>query len=154
MSHGLPDYYRGVDIAYQALGQIINRPKYGGAQYISANVQVSPGTYTTLISLSGKGMVYGGLVKLSYSLSLANNTVRLKADGNVISLLSFALMNNYSVNKPRSFPLTLNTFDDVKFNYSAGISYGITFETSFEIAYGEGYFETHYITAELVYALI
>ena len=30
MASGLPDYYRGVDVAYQALSEMIVRPKYGG----------------------------------------------------------------------------------------------------------------------------
>ena len=57
MASGLPDYYNGVDVTYQTLAEIINRPKYGAGQRSTAAVAVDASAETTLITITGKGMV-------------------------------------------------------------------------------------------------
>lgn len=154
MASGMLDYYRGVDVAYQALSQMIVRPKYGGAllawgsKYCTANVQ------NTLVGIAGKGMIYGGAVWLDYTLPQANSQVWLGIDGYTITNLSFERLLLYGINQPRSWPVSLLHADHVNRIYAVGISYGITFETQVVLAYYEQNGFTPTVHYRLVYALI
>lgn len=154
MASGMLDYYRGVDVKYQALAQMIVRPKYGGAllawgsKYCTANVQ------NTLCGIAGKGMVYGGAIWMDYTLTQADSQVWLGVDGYTLTNLSWARLKEFGILQPRSWPLSLLKYDSKNFIYCAGVSYGLTFESQVVLAYYEqnGFNPTvHY---RLVYALI
>lgn len=154
MVSGLPDYYRGVDIAYQALGEMIVRPKYGGAvlatgsKYCTANVQ------NTLVGVNGKGMIYGGAVWLDYTSAQADSEVWLGIDGYTISNLSFERLLAYGINQPRSWPVSLICADHINHIYGVGISYGITFESQLVLAYYEQNGTRPTVHYRLIYTLI
>lgn len=154
MAHGLPDYYRGVDIAYQALAQQIVRPKYGGALLAWGSKTVTANVQNTLVGIWGKGMVYGGAVWFDYTLTQANSQVWLGIDGYTITNLSFLRLMEYKIDKPRSWPVSLHKYDSENFVYSVGISYGLTFETQLVLAYLEEHGFTPTVHYRLVYALI
>jgi len=154
MAHGLPDYYRGVDIAYQALAQLIVRPKYGGAQNAQANVTVTPNAETTLVSVSGKGVLYGGCVFLDHTSTQLASTVRLYVDGAQLSFLSFYTLNKHNIHEPRSTSVYLLKYDNTEFIYTVGISPDITFESSFAVKYQENEGATPVVYCDLNYALI
>ncbi len=154
MVSGLPDYYRGMNVAYQALAEMIVRPKYGAALLASGTKSVTPNSDNVLAAIAGKGMVYGGAVWLDHTSSQGNGQVRLWIDGVNLSPLSFIRLNDYGILKPRTWPVTLNTYNIVDYIYSAGISYGITFESALKISYDENNGGGPTVHYRLVYTLI
>lgn len=154
MTSGLPDHYRGVDVAYQALSQMIVRPKYGGALLAWGSKYCTKNAQNTLVGINGKGMVYGGAVWLDYTLPQADSEVWLGTDGYTITNLSFERLLIYGIDKPRSMPVFLLYADHVDRIYCAGISYGITFESQLVLAYYEQNGFTPTVHYRLVYALI
>lgn len=154
MVSGLPDYYRGVDVAYQALAQMIVRPKYGGALLAWGSRTVTASVQNTLVGIGGKGMIYGGAVWLDYTLTQGSSQVWLGIDTFTVSNLSFTRLIQYGIDKPRSWPVSLLKLDSVNHVYSVGISYGITFETQVVLAYYEQNGFTPTVHYRLVYALL
>lgn len=154
MTSGLPDYYRGVDVSYQALAQMIVRPKYGGALLAWGSKTVTANTQNTLVGIAGKGMIYGGAVWLDYTLPQSNSQVWLGIDGYTITNLSFERLVEYGIDQPRSWPVSVHKKDSVNYVYSVGVSYGITFETQLVLAYLEEHGTTPTVHYRLVYALI
>lgn len=154
MASGLPDYYRGVDIAYQALSQMTVRPKYGGALQVAGSVVVTANVATELAYITGKGMIYGGVMYLDYNTTQASGMPRLSCDGNVIAGVSFATLGKYNISKPWACPLYLLKFDDTNFVYSVGASNGITFETNFRLVYFEMEGATPDVYYNFSYALV
>lgn len=154
MASGLPDHYRGVDVAYQALAQMIVRPKYGGALLESGSEAVGANTSVLLALGLGKGMIYGGNVWLDAAASQANSEVQLTIDGVIITTLSFLRLNEYRIVNPRTSVVTLNRYDPVSHIYSVGISYGVTFETYVMLVYKETHGNTPTAHYRLVYSLI
>jgi len=154
MAHGLPDFYRGVDIAYQALSQLIIRPKYGAAQRLFASVWVTPGQITNLASVSGKGIIYGGVLYLDAAVQQKSSMPRLSVDGQVLTGCSFYEINTYAWNKAQSHLYYELKYDDVNFIFSVGLAYPITFESSFVVGYREIYEESVNVACQFVYALV
>lgn len=154
MASGLPDYFRGVDVAYQALSEMIVRPKYGGGIIASGSVEVVANVQTNLVNVAGMGMTYGGAVWLDYNLTQANSRVLLGCEGVAISDLSFVRLNEYRITKPASLVVFLNRFDTINHIYSVGISYGVTFENSLILNYLEEHGFTPTVHYRLIYALI
>lgn len=154
MASGLPDYYRGVDIAYQALAQMIVRPKYGGAIRTAGSVTVTAMWETLLCAVSGKGMIYGGWIRVAYTSTQKNSGLLMKIDGEYASTMSFAGANKYGTKHPRTHPMTLQKFDDTGFVYAVGISYGVTFETGVELFYQDEHGTTPPVGYSLIYTLI
>lgn len=154
MASGMLDFYRGVDVKYQALAQMIVRPKYGAGVIASGSKQVIGSQANTLVGVDGKGMTYGGIVWLDDTLTQANSQVRLLSDDETLNDISFLRLNDYGITKPRSAVITINRYDAVNFIYSVGVSYGLTFEKSFELSYTEVYGRTPTVHYRLFYALI
>lgn len=154
MAYGLPDYYRGVDITYQTLEQMINRPKYGGAESAWGSTPVDANDTTLLVSINSKGMLYGGAAYMSYALTQAKGLFELKVDGSFITDKSLVELNAFNISKPQSYPLYLLKYDDTKFVYSVAVSYGITFENEVVLSYVEDDGGTPTIYFDLTYALI
>lgn len=154
MASGLADFYRGVDVAYQALGQMIVRPKYGGAEQVNGSVIVDASVATRLVSIQGKGVLYSGTVWLDDTSTQANSSIGMKLDGWFLASLSFVRMNDYGLVNPRSSIFSLNKYDAKNHIYSIGLSYGITFESYLDLYYGETYGRTPNVFYYLAYALI
>jgi len=154
MASGLPDYFVGVDVAYQALAQMTTRPKYGGGILASGSEQVAANGATILTLSTGKGMIYAGNVWMDSTNAQQNSEVQLVIDGAIMTTLSFLRLNEYGINKPRSSVVSLNKYDPTEFIYSVGISYGLTFETYVMLLYNEEHGNTPTVHYRLVYALI
>jgi len=154
MTHGLPDFYRGVDIAYQALAEMITRPKYGAAQRAAGNVVVAASAETTLVTVSAKGMVYGGLFWLDHTATHATSYPRFYIDGQLVASYSFGGMIEFGINKPLCSPLVLLHYDNAAFKYCAGLTYGYTFETSVTLKYLEVPGGQPTVSYELFYATV
>jgi len=154
MASGLPDYYRGVDIAYQALSQMIIRPKYGAAIRTQGMAAVTANAITTIATVAGKGMVYGGLLMLQSAASQRNSAPYIHVDGALLNNLTFFGLQRYGVEGEANYPMKILRYDEVNFIYSVGFLYGITFETSLTITYFEDHGATPVVVSHLVYALI
>ena len=154
MASGLPDYYRGVDIAYQALAQVTNRPKYGGAQSADGYLAVAASQENTLFTISGKGMTYGGYVKVEYASSQKDSGFLIYLDGGLFGTAGFEALNKFGLTLENSHPLYLRKYDDVNFIYCMALSRGITFESSFSLAYLEQHGTTPTVWYHVIYALI
>lgn len=154
MAMGLPDYYRGVDVAYQSLGQLINRQKFGGAERVLATANVGASTQTTLITVTGKGVLYGGHLAIEGTASQKEDVpfIRLDSSGNFGSALEY--LRDYQLDVERSQMLFLRRYDDADFRYSVAFGYGYTFEESISVRYLEFAGNTPLVKTVLHYALI
>ena len=176
MAHGIPDYFKGVDIGYQSLAELIVkheydtaqkvniaiqdlaelivRPKYGSAQRLLSQETVAASDETTLEEVAGKGMIYDGILWLHYTASQDIGIPRVYVDGTLLSNLSFNALNEYAVWYTGDYVIHTLRFDDTDFYYSVSLSHPVTFETGFKLSYLEkegGTPEVHY---SFIYALI
>lgn len=154
MASGLPDYYRGIDVTYQTLGEIVNRPKYGAAQRDIFAGAVGAGVVTTLIDVAGKGVIYGGHVMTLGAGSQILDTPFLQIDGVDVFGQTFGYLRTHGLDVERSAVLFLREYNEVNYRYSVGIGYGYTFENSLKLRYLEGHARTPDVTGVLHYALI
>lgn len=142
MVSGMVDYQRTV------------RPKYGGGLLAWGSKTLTANIQNTLCGINGKGMIYGGVVWLDYTITQANSEVWLGIDGYTLTNLSFIRLSQYGIQQPRAWPVSLLKYDAVNFIYSVGISYGITFEKQVVLAYFEKHGAMPTVHYRLVYTLI
>lgn len=154
MAKGAPDYYNVIDIKLQTIAELTNRPKYGGAQRSAAEKVVSASAETDLVSVSGKGMIYGAIISLDHSSTQKLGTPRLYIDGNKMSDWNFFTLNSFNVVAPYGSAFFLVAYDDVNFIYVALTGYGYTFETSFKLSYFENNGGTPSVRGRAIYALV
>lgn len=154
MAHGLPDYYRGVDIAYQALSEMITRPMYGSVRYGRGSIIAAANAPRILFSKHGKGILYGGYVYLDHTSTQEDSSAEIAIDYVSLENSSFKDLCKYSLVKPRSELCYLLKYDNTAFVYAVGLPPGITFETSISLTYTEGHGETPDINFLVAYALV
>ena len=142
MASGTPDYFQTI------------RQQYGGAKVYGAWHTVTANAFTTLLSVSGKGMIYGGALVLDAAATQKNSYMAVFIDGSSVLASTFERMNEYGHNNPGGYPLSLTMFDEVNFKYAVQLLYGITFETNFRIDYRESHGATPLVNLGLVYALL
>lgn len=124
-----------MNVKAQDLAEVINRPKYGSAQRVNGYVTCPMGFETPLFTVSGKGIIYGGLVYTFDEDARITNEVSLYVDGNWVSWLSYNLALNYAGITHYGQPLYASLVDTTNNRYACGLSSGITFENSFRINY-------------------
>lgn len=154
MASGRPDYFKGVDLTYQSLAQIINRPKYGGALTTIGGVVVTANERTALTTVAGKGMLYGGVLFLGHTGSQKTAYPLLEVDGELIAHMKFETLMELGIDKPLSYPLFLLVYDDVGFEYCVAVMQNVTFETGFNLIYDEREGETPTVYFHVCYALV
>jgi len=154
MSHGLPDYYRGVDIAYQALSEIIIRPKYGAAEEAAGFTACAVGENTTLVSITGRGVTYGGYIWVNHDESCAGDIYMLKTEGETIFYVTPESLNMFNFVRPAASALFLCCYDAVNYMYAVAIAPGITFETGLAIVYHAAGASAPDVNYNICYALI
>lgn len=144
MASGMPDYHKVI------------RPRFGGAKSIYANVTVVGGAETEIVSVTGRGMLYGGYGLLQHDAVQHASMFRLYADGNVLSNHSFMTLYNYDLTTENAPTVYLRKIYEVLplYMYSVGLSYGITFETELKLTYVEVGGYTPRVFANMTYALI
>ena len=176
MAKGTPDYYKGVDIGYQdlaelivhheydtaqkvdiaiqALSEVIVRPIYGGANSkVVTNIGVGGGLVWH-VEVSGKGMIYGGILIVSSTTTQKDMDVRLEVDNKVIANMSWWGLYSIGVTKEHAYPIYLLTYDDTLFNYAGAYSHGITFEESVKVGTWCHDSPPYDVTARFIYSLI
>jgi len=156
MAHGAPDWWNRsyVDIMSQTLAEIINRPKYGGGIRGLYHDNVSANTTTTLVEVTGKGMIYGGRLRAAGSASQRLDEITLKVDGQTLESLTWDLLYVRGYIMPGGMVFYLTVYDEVDYIYSLGIGYGFTFENSVKLQYTEKHGNTPHVSACLLYALV
>lgn len=142
MAHGMPDYNRDV------------RPKYGAAQVAWRNITAVANSLNALVEISGKGVIYGGLLALYGYETQQISTPHLTVDGTIIAQVSFQSYNRYNMTVENCFPFYLLKYDNVAFIYALGISSMMTFESSFKVEYDENDGGTPTVWCRVIYALI
>ncbi len=154
MGKGFVDWDVPVNISAQELAEVTNRPKYGASQAASGTAIITTTALTTLFTISGKGMIYGGRLVSTGNVSHSLHTLKLYVDGELVLVNAFSELLSYNTAIPFSTPFYLMNYNDVDFVYAAGFNYGYTFESSIVLQYGRtetGTFPVYYI---LYYALI
>ncbi len=151
---GFPDWLVPVNISRQELAEITNRPKFGSSQQAVYSSTVGPQGTTTIISITGKGMIYGGFVSVVVNQQQSADFVIVIIDGVSFVGSSFFLSNRDQIINPSNDLFVLQRFDDINFRYKFGISYGFTFEESIVVQYIELHSNTFSILAKLYYALV
>lgn len=142
MASGLPDYGLGT------------RPQYGGAVGSTGSKSVVANALNTLVTVTGKGMVYGSFVNLFPAETQQNSEVVLEIDATTIIGMSFAKLNAYGLTVPRCFPIVSLLFDNTAFDYVAGIAYGLTFETGIKLQFQENHGRTPSVAYTFIYTLM
>lgn len=142
MSSGLPDFLTNI------------RPRYGGAQAESTYKVVTANDQTTLLSITGKGMVYGGFLRLEHTTSQKDSGIWVYVDDEKLSVDTFEALKNYGLDVEHSYAIYLRKCDETNFRYCVALSYGITFESKFEILYSEAHGGTPKVYCRVIYALM
>lgn len=142
MSSGVADWERVI------------RPRYGAAHSEIGVVLVVAGEETELLSVSGKGVIYGGALHLTYDSDQENSIPILEVDGANIAEINFFTINLYNLSIPGSYPFYIRHYDLVTPRFAVGISGGMTFEMGFRILYSEKHDTTPYVVCRAIYALI
>jgi len=156
MASGTPDWYgfRMVNIFAQDLSEIINRPTYGAAQRSAGGTSATPTGLTTLVTVSGQGMIYGGYLYVDGTGTCDTDIWQITVDGTVMSASSLFQVNKRKITDKHMDILYEVNYDDTSFLYTHGIMPAITFETSFDIKYSETNGRTPVVVATVIYALI
>lgn len=123
MSSGMPDYLRTI------------RPRYGTAMKSAGSKVAAAIGDTTLLSVTGKGIIYGGIVYSTGTATQKNSIIQLEIDGVQMISMSFNDMDALNIDICGIFPTVLIKFDDAGFKYAVGLCRGVTFESSLKIIY-------------------
>ncbi len=142
MASGLPDWER------------LTRPKFGGARIESGTEIVPANSDTTLISIQGKGMIYGGFLWIAATSTQDDSFPNLVIDNRFVTNEPWGRMNMFELNKPHSTPFYLLKYDKINFLFSSAIGYGYTFEEGFEIRYTEQNGITLTVSTRIIFALV
>jgi len=140
MAKGAPDWWSrsDIDIEVQTLAELIQRPKYGGAQFGTGYMEVSPLSYYCILTVTGTGMIYGGWAWCGdSSASQKDSFFNLYIDEVNMYTSDFKRFNKFNLTDPLVCILPILLFDDVNYEYVVGFSRGITFEEKFRICFKE-----------------
>jgi len=156
MGHGAPDWWSRshIDIIGQALAYLTQRPMYGAAKSNYVYKQVDPNTETTLITVIGKGMIYGGLIQADVDYSIGNDIFRLYVDDEAIVGGSFYEYIQNNLSSYGDYCAWISCFDDKNHVYAVNFRYGLTFEEKIKITYQERNGKTPYIYCDIIYTLM
>lgn len=116
------------DIISQTLAEVITRNKYGVLQHYAASGSGELG-YTTLFSVTGKGIIYGGFLNTSHK----DAFLRITIDGTIINTPSHDSLNTLGIISPEQYLVFSLFHDAVNDSYNMGIKSGITFETDYKV---------------------
>lgn len=154
MPTGFKDWDIPVNINSQSLAETTNRPKYGGSVGAVLTKNVPAGQTMTLVTLSGKGMIYGGWIRGINAVEMPEAMLQLYLDGALIQYNSWEGLNLAQIDKAHMAIMYLTLYDNATYKYCVGISYGYTFEQSLKIEFVNDSAGAAGITGRCFYALI
>lgn len=154
----MPDYpdftqYAFIDIVAQTLGEVINRPVYGGALVSVVMKAVTANADTELISITGEGMIYGGCIAVWGGGQQKDSIWINEIDGNEQCPATFDILFTYNMGQPHGTSPIITRFDEVNYQYGSILPYGITFEEALKAIYREEHGGTPTVLAVMTYAL-
>lgn len=119
MARGYPDFF-----------SLPTFPSYGLTRKATGSVIVNAGTIATILTVSGKGVLYDGTLYLLGVAGSKNDEVTLKVDGSISLSTSFSLMLSYGWIHPiiGRTHLTVMSVDPYRYGVMVDgpISYGQT----------------------------
>lgn len=143
-----------LNLKAQDLSEIINRPKYGGALQSSATVNLTASGENVFVTVSGKGILYGGFIMSLDSNIQTLDEPRIYLDGQLLSRWSWDSLKTYGLIQPDASIISLLVYDTTSPVYTAVLRYGITFESSISLRYWCTTATSRYLTYSLLYALV
>jgi len=152
----LPDFtnYSQVDLIQQTIAYLTSRPIYGSAQRSLYHDNINADTTTILTSITGKGMIYGGRIRVDGNASQRLDEITLKVDDEILESLTWDLLYVRGHILPGGMVFYITVYNEVDYLYSLGIGYGFTFESGVSLEYTEKHGNTPHVSACLLYALV
>lgn len=142
-----------LNLKSQDLAEVINRPKYGGALLATGTKTFDGAWNGELLDVSGKGQTYFATMLSSPSVDRSSDSIQITVDGQNLSPHTISQLYTYGADKPLSYPVFIQHFDNDIFYYVIGMSYGVTFEQSLNITWSTGY-TGHSVTYYITYAVV
>lgn len=124
-----------IDINSQSIGEIINRPTYGGCGLLDYTTNFPSSGLITLGNLSGTGMIYKLFVAVGCPNSHVADTISVGIDGVTPYSFTWTFLNLIGMNNLTNDFATLVRYDTTNHVYNCVISGNITFESSLVIQY-------------------
>jgi len=153
MAKGAQDWVARTDILLQTLSELVIRNKYGALQtYWYHGFLLSTGEHT-LLSISGKGIIFGGSAFTSGEKACEDDSVLLEVDGNETIYTSYSTLLARNFTKPNQSFYYLTEFNLVNNTFTMQILGRITFENSLKLKYYNNY-AGPYLSLPLYYATI
>jgi hypothetical protein len=155
MASGHTDWQNLVNIALQALAEVIVRMKYGTPNRVLWDDSIAAGGSATLFTVLGTGTIYSGFIHFHGASSLAQSIPMLYIDGNPVDYnMTIDAMRIYNDTSFGMLPFNLQHFDETSFVYSVLFAPYMTFETSFELTLTNPGANILSGTAQMTYALV
>lgn len=139
---GLPDWTRG------------QRNIFGSARWAGLTQTITANDETVLNTVVGRGVIYGGSLRVDTTASQLQDIVKLKVDSLTVANAMFTTLNKFNMITPESGLVHQTLYDNVNFEYAVAFSFGITFEESFSVIYVENAGNIHTPSGEIIHALI
>ena len=146
-----------INVATQDLAEVITRPKYGAADGEYSNTLItahSPAEEEELISVAGKGVLYGGTLSVVHTSTQANSAPLLRADGAKVCNAGWKVMHDHRIVDPRMCAVYLKEYDPIGFRYVAAFREDTTFENTLSVHYMDNHNSTPRVFCGIYYALI
>ena len=143
-----------LNVKRQDLGYLTQRPMYGQAMAIGNTQNVTANACTTLVSISGKGMIYSGYVWWWNDYNPYIDNITLVIDGITLYGDSFKNLLDKGFILPGVNLYTVNKYDELNHKFTLSFQHGITFDASFEILYCEEYGYTPQVETMIRYTLM
>jgi len=152
----LPDFtnYSQVDLVQQTIAFLTNRPMYGAAQHVEGDVLIGINTIKTLFTVTGKGIIYGGIIYAENVAKIENDAIGIYVDSVNTIYTQWKKLHKFNLVNYNDFGVWLNTYDTENGNWSLSIMNGITFEENFYIRYFEGESYEKTISYFVIYSLL
>ncbi len=157
LGSGAADYHKPIAIGPDSMlvnGFLEVRPKNGIPNGVFNTFLATANATVSVISITGKGILYGGRAGSGGVGSQKTDIYYLYIDGNLIGGAEFRTHDAWNLTSLYCSPFHILKYDDVFFEYMLGIIPGITFESSFEVFYEEKNGRTPSISVEVIYALM
>lgn len=141
MAKGHPDWF----------GQPVF-PRYGGALLADDKVDGEAGVVTPLVTVGGKGVIYGGHVYVVCPTAHTTDKPLLYLDDTLMTDKSFYTLSLRNIAQSTIYPLYLSLYDTTNHCYGVGISPLMSFESKIELKYDNKGADLVLVYYSLIYA--
>lgn len=143
-----------IDINSQSLTQVIQRPKFGAAQRGSYADTYPADSDSDIITISAKGVIYGGYLRAKHTSSHKFDRVKIIIDGQTLFDRGFTEMLTEAHQRPLALFCDLLHYDDTNYRYIVGFPSQVTFESSCVVNYRNKEHYTTWVESDIYYATI